>query len=306
VPPDEPLGKNPPDGAIIDYFLAKPASGEVTLEILDGAKVVRRYSSEDKPELNQEQLQLQLIPIYWVRPAKSLPTDAGMHRWVWDLHYPAPSSAKHEYPISAVPGDTPRVPLGPLALPGQYTVRLTTNGASYTAPLTVKIDPRVKVPASGLALMFQAQTRLAEMLSRSTTALLQARSAREQIESLSGKTHDGLSDAVAALKEKIAILLDGMHRSGSEQASDGTLSRVNSDTGSLYAEIDRADAAPTAAQVKALAEIERDFPSMMKQWDEIRTTAIPALNQRLNDAGLSEIVIEANPRTEEEPHGDEE
>lgn len=306
VPPDEPLGKNPPDGAIIDYFLAKPASGAVTLEILDGAKVVRRYSSEDKPELSPEQLQLQLIPIYWVRPAKSLSTVAGMHRWVWDLHYPAPSSAKHEYPISAVPGDTPRVPLGPLALPGQYTVRLTVNGASYTAPLTVKIDPRVKVPASGLALMFQAQTRLAEMLSRSTTALLQARSAHEQIESLAGKTHDGLSDAVAALKEKIDILLDGHNRSGSEQASDATLSRVNSDTGSLYAEIDRPDAAPSAAQVKALSEIERDFPLMMKQWDEIRTTAIPALNQRLNDAGLSEIVIEANPRTEEEPHGDEE
>ena len=202
VPPDEPNGENPPDGAIVDYFLSKPASGAVTLEILDGSgKLVRRFSSEDKPELSAEELQKQLIPIYWVRPAKSLSADAGMHRWVWDLRYPAPVSTSHEYPISAVPGNTPRGPFGPLALPGQFSVRLTVNGASYTAPFTVKMDPRVKIAQSGLAQMFQAQTRLADIYSRSTTALLQARSAREQLEKLSGKPGAGLNEAVIALKK---------------------------------------------------------------------------------------------------------
>ena len=307
VPSDEPNGENPPDGAIVDYFLAKPASGAVTLEILDASgKLVRHYSSEDKPELSPEELQKQLIPIYWIRPAKGLSTDAGMHRWVWDLRYPAPVSTSHEYPISAVPGNSPRGPFGPLALPGQYTVRLTANGASYKTPLTVKMDPRVKTPASGLAQMYQMQSQLAEMMSRSTVAVLQTRSAREQLEKLSGKTSPSLTETVDTLKRKIAILVDGPGDSEAGKPLQPTLSRVNANVGAVYAEVDRADAAPPPAQLKARAEIERDFSAMMKQWDEIRTTSIPALNQRLDDAGLPKIVIEANPRAEEVPHGDEE
>jgi hypothetical protein len=307
VPPDEPLGENPPDGAIVDYFLAKPASGAVTLEILDGGgKLVRRFSSEDKPELSEEQLQKQLIPIYWVRAFRSLPADAGMHRWVWDLRYPAPVSTSHEYPISAVPGNTPRGPFGPLAAPGQYMVRLTANGESYTAPLTVKMDPRVKTPVAGMAQMFQMQARLAELFSRSSIALLQARSAREQLEKLDGKASEGLNEAIEALETKIKNLLDGKASAEAGKAPQTTLSRINGNVSALYAEVDRADAAPTTAQLKARADIERDFSAIIKDWEEIRTKSVPALNQRLKDARLEEIVIEANPRVEEEPHGDEE
>ena len=50
LPPDEPAGENPPDGAMIDYFLSKDASGPVTIEIKDGkGQLVRKYSSTDKP-----------------------------------------------------------------------------------------------------------------------------------------------------------------------------------------------------------------------------------------------------------------
>jgi hypothetical protein len=144
LPPDEPAAANPPDGAVIDYYLAHAASAPITLEILDArGQLVRRFSSDDKPDVTEADLKKQLIPLYWLRPFHALPSDAGMHRWVWDLHYPAPDSSRHEYPISAIPGDTPRYPLGPTALPGAYTARLTANGKSYTAPFTVKMDPRV-------------------------------------------------------------------------------------------------------------------------------------------------------------------
>jgi photosystem II stability/assembly factor-like uncharacterized protein len=307
VPPDEPLGDNPPDGAIVDYWLAKPATGTVTLEILDGGgKLVRRFSSEDKPELSAEQLQKQLIPIYWVRPFRSLSAAAGMHRWVWDLRYAAPVATSHDYPISAVPGDTPRAPFGPLAAPGQYTVRLTADGASFTVPLTVKMDPRVKMPEAGLAQMFQMQARLADVFSRSSIALMQARSAREQIEKLDGKASDGLNDAIEELGKRIAILVDGPKTPEAGKGPQPTLSRINGNVSALYAEVDRADAAPTTAQLKARTDIERDFSGVAKLWEEIRTKSVPALNQRLKDANLAPIVIEENPRMEEEAHGDEE
>ncbi len=162
LPPDEPTAANPPDGAIIDYYLGHAASAPVTLEILDAhGQLVRKFSSADKPDVTEAELKKQLIPLYWLRPFRSLSADAGMHRWVWDLHYPAPDSTRHDYPISAIPGDTPRYPLGPTALPGSYTARLTANGKSYTANFTVKMDPRVKTSAAGLDRKFQLETRLA-------------------------------------------------------------------------------------------------------------------------------------------------
>ncbi|MGB8593701.1 MAG: hypothetical protein WCD40_20145, partial [Candidatus Acidiferrales bacterium] len=150
-PPDEPAAQNPPDGAIIDYFLARTASDAVTIEIVDAqGKLARRYSSADAPDVTQTELEKQLIPLYWVRMPKILPTEAGMHRWVWDLHYTTPLSLRKDYPIAAIPHDTPRVPLGPRALPGLYTVKLTVDGQSYTASLTVKMDPRVNTARASL------------------------------------------------------------------------------------------------------------------------------------------------------------
>src|SRR5262249_28699508 len=48
LPPDEPRAPNPPEGAIIDYYLKSAASGPVKLEILstDG-RLLRKYSSAD-------------------------------------------------------------------------------------------------------------------------------------------------------------------------------------------------------------------------------------------------------------------
>src|SRR5207249_4217904 len=124
VPPDEPAGRNPPDGAILTYRLKAAADGPVTLEILDAdGKLVRRFSSADRPEPVEER-DLRITDD-WLRPPQVLSAAAGSHRFVWDLHYPPPEGARRSYPIAAVRGDTPAVPTGPWVPPGRYTVRLT-------------------------------------------------------------------------------------------------------------------------------------------------------------------------------------
>src|SRR5205814_3961044 len=125
-PPEEPAGQNPPDGAVINYYLKTASSTPIVLEILDAAgKLVRRFASNDKPlDVDVNKLR---FPTYWIRPPQILKNEAGMQRFTWDRMYPNPPSEGYDLPISANYKNTPYVPQGPAVLPGKYTVRLTAN-----------------------------------------------------------------------------------------------------------------------------------------------------------------------------------
>jgi photosystem II stability/assembly factor-like uncharacterized protein len=307
LPPDEPAAANPPDGVVIDYYLPHAASTPVTLEILDArGHLVRKFSSTDKPDVSEEALKKQLIPLYWLRPFRSLPTDAGMHRWVWDLHYPTPTAMQHEYPIAAIPGDTPRLPLGPTALPGIYTARLTTDGKSYTAPIAVKMDPRVKTSAAGLEKKFEIEMRLAALLSRSSQALLQAGSIREPLQKLSQQATGPVHDSVQAFQNKLATLLESPGGATGPPANENTLNQVNGSVAVLYGQVWQVDAEPTTTQIDAVASTERDALDVLKRWETLETSDLPALNRALGGASLPEVKIQSDPHKEEEINLDEE
>jgi photosystem II stability/assembly factor-like uncharacterized protein len=299
LPPDEPAGANPPDGAIIDYYLAHHSSAPVTIEILDArGQLVRRFSSADQPNVTDTDLKKQLIPLYWLRPFRSLSSEAGMHRWVWDLHYAAPDSTRHEYPIAAIPGDTPRYPLGPTALPGSYTARLTANGKTYAAPFIVKMDTRVPISEAGLARKFQLETRLAAILSETSGAVMQAGSIREPLQKLSQRASGPSRDAVQALQTKVAALL-GAAGFAAPPVDAVTLTRVNGQVATLYGQVWQVDAEPTLAQAEAGAAIEHDASDAMKRWDAIKSSDLPALNRALRGVKLPEVQIESESRRDE-------
>ena len=141
LPPEEPAGKNPPDGAIINYYLGKDAK-VVTLEILDSkGSLVRKYSSDDKViPVNEKSL---VVPMYWVRPMQILSAKAGSHRWIWDQHKGVEEPAFGGLSMQAIFGDTPYERLGAWVEPGVYTVKLTVDGTVFSQPLTLKPDPRI-------------------------------------------------------------------------------------------------------------------------------------------------------------------
>jgi len=303
LPPDEPFAENPPDGAVIDYYLAQTNTAPVTLEILDArGRVVRKFSSTDQAEITEQELRKQLIPIYWLKPFRALSADAGMHRWVWDLHYPAPVSTHHEYPIAAVPGGTPRFPLGPTALPGSYTARLTAAGRSYTAPFVVKIDPRVKTPKTGLEKKFEEETRLCSLLDQTSRAVLQAGLIRDVLLRVSQQANGWVRDPIQIYQNKLTSVL-GAAGSLPTAGSGTTLTQVNGQVGTLYAEVWQADAEPSSSQLDTIAATERDTLDLMKRWEELKTSDLATLNRDLKQANVPEVKIEANPSQNDD--GDE-
>src|SRR5262249_32953476 len=132
-------------------------------------RLVRRYSSDDKPEPYDEKSFN--VPMYWARQPRTLPATRGMHRFVWDLRYPRPGAVSRDFPISAIYRDTPLEPLGVLALPGTYTVTLTVDGRTSTQPLTLKMDPRATITTLGLSQQFSLATKIADLMNRTYAAI---------------------------------------------------------------------------------------------------------------------------------------
>lgn len=157
LPPEEPTGHNPPDGAIIDYFLPENA-GRVTLDILFGDnRLIRRFSSDDVPvTIDSTSLP---HPTYWIRPPQELQTSSGHHRFVWDLRYAPPKDTRRQFSIAAVHKNTPDGPLGPFVHPSTYTVRLTVDGVVSEKEIEVRLDPRVDAPATDIELQTEFSLR---------------------------------------------------------------------------------------------------------------------------------------------------
>ena len=145
LPPEEPAGENPPDGAVIDYYLNNNEE-VVQLDIFnDKGALVRSFSNMDTlyniPDVN--------IPLYWIRPQQILSAKQGAHRFLWDMKY-NPLNVPVEYPMTAVIHNTAPVATAPWVMPGNYTVKLTVKGKVYTQNLAIKMDPRVKTPIAQL------------------------------------------------------------------------------------------------------------------------------------------------------------
>jgi hypothetical protein len=296
LPPDFPAGENPPDGAVIDYYLQSPSAGPVTLEIKDSAgKTVRKYSSADKPEPVDPML---AIPAYWVRPSRVLSAEAGMHRWLWDMHYPQVPGVEPEYPIAAVPHNTAPQPTGPWAMPGQYTVVLTVNGKSYTQPLTIKMDPRVKTPVAGLQQQFKLSNDLYTQLLALSPAVEQATAARKQLKDLQSRASGETLASVKALDQKLQALVGGVARRPGAGAEPPTLGGLRTRFLTMFGVLQEADVTPSTQATAAVTELLGQLPPLMQRWQTIKSQDIPALNQELKNAGLPELKLESAVRTQ--------
>jgi photosystem II stability/assembly factor-like uncharacterized protein len=268
LPPEEPAGKNPPDGAIINYRLGADSGTPVVLEILDATgKTIRSFSSADSVEPMDTHLN---VPTYWVRPQQRLAATRGSHRFVWDLHYPPPQVLAHDYPISAIYGDTPRTPLGPAVLPGTYTVRLSANGQRYTQPLTIRMDPRVQITDAGLRLQRDIGVRMNDAISRDFAALSEVRAQRVVLRTTrEGAKAKELADSLVALDSTLARV-----ENGAEAANAVGLVALNEQLAGILDTVEGADAEPTTQVVAAASDLERSLAAALARWSDFKRTRL--------------------------------
>jgi hypothetical protein len=292
MPRDEALTENPPVGAMIDYYLKSPAPGSLVIEIIDGkGKVVRRYSSDDKASaVKPETLQ---FPAFWRPAPQRVSTAAGMHRWIWDLHY------------AEVPGSTRLAgdefvvaPRGVTALPGTYTVRLTVAGKSYSEPLSIKMDPRIKTSAAELQKQFEAAIEVSRRQSEINEAqrsvkevLLQARQLRSKA-SQNAALVPALDAFIQKAEDVAGAPADRFGVLPSKPAKEHEdLESLHSKFAKIFSAINGGDLAPTMEAMQAFGTAQRDLAAVMAKWEAFTSKDLPAVNGQLKQAGLAPIVI---------------
>jgi len=288
LPPDEPAGENPPDGAIIDYFLSKDANGPVTIEIKDAkGQSVRKYSSADAPvQANPKRLK---IPSYWIRPLQSVSTKAGMHRFLWDMHYTPVPDVEPAFPMSATYRNTAPEATSPWAAPGGYTVTLTVDNKTFSQPLTVAMDPRVKTSAAALQEQFDLSWQLYQLRLKLAPMGKKFDDIAEQLTKLRANAAER-SDVT----QKLEAFAQTLMKFGPPHPRPGAPPSlfVLESTTRLFNDIQGADAAPTAAVKAAVADLDTKVGPMMDAWHKLLESDLPGLNQQLKQAGFSEIKTE--------------
>jgi photosystem II stability/assembly factor-like uncharacterized protein len=293
LPPETPAGKNPPAGAVIDYTLKSVPSGVVALEILDSAgKLVRKYSSSDPAGKLDE---TQAFPTYWFNPPPPLSKKVGLNRFVWDLRYERPPALRYGYSIAAVSGeDAIMVPQGPLALPGVYQVKLTVDGRSFTAPLQVKMDPRVTVASFALSQQLALEMKIIEGMKESYATVQQINDLRSQLKELQTKLDGDASaktiiDAINSLDKKAAELV----AIEQQWPPVGIVSAasLNGALGSLLNLVEGADSAPTTQAVGAFGIYRQLLDTQLAKWTALKAKDLPALNVLLQQRQMPAITI---------------
>ena len=240
LPPEEPAGQNPPDGAIINYYLNGKANSVVTLAITDAAgKLVRQYRSDEKPydipDIN--------LPAYWIRPQPILSAEAGAHRFTWDLHY-TPLAMPPSYPIAATYHQTAPDPTSPWVMPGKYTVTLTVNEKTYTQPLVVTMDPRVKT--TPVSLRQQHDLSLAAYEGRKRVMAMQ-----QEAQTLKSKASD-------AQKKSLAT-------------SQTSLNALNRSFSTIFNLLQDTDMPPTMQAVAAASDAQASLQKVVQEWTVLKT-----------------------------------
>jgi photosystem II stability/assembly factor-like uncharacterized protein len=274
LPGDEPAGENPPDGAIIDYYLKGDESTPVTLEILDGAgKQVRHYSSTDTlytvPDVN--------IPTYWIRPQQILSAAAGPHRFLWDLHY-QPLNVPPSYPIGAVVGNTAPSPTSPWVTPGVYTLKLTAGGKTYTQPLTVRMDPRVKTAVATLQQQHDLALAAYHGRVRAMEAVEKIRALRTRIAASIPQASGDRLTALQQLDARAAALEGQGRRFGRGAAAPApfgpvSFSQLQGDYATIFTVLEEADLAPTVQAQSALQTTEQAARNTDAAWTALQQEA---------------------------------
>ena len=295
-PPEVPHALNPPDGAIVYYWLGKPAAGLVTLDVTDAdGNEIRHYSSAPITT----KLPPPPEPDFWIKKPMPMPDVAGMTRMNWNLRYNSPPAFSHGYGINANPGLTPATPEGPMVLPGVYTLTLRANGKTETQTVTVTNDPRSPATAADLRALFAQQMAMYNGSKSAYNYYQQVADMETAVtSSVHGSTDKTVTDAATAFTKELQAIggqaqfnfrfFGGFgRRGGGPQAP--TFADVNRSMLRFLDMLGTGDLAPTEGMVMGCDAATASLANCLARWRAANGKDLTAFNAVLSAHNLPTV-----------------
>ncbi|HEX5422727.1 MAG TPA: hypothetical protein VFW94_04210 [Candidatus Acidoferrales bacterium] len=259
-----------PTGGALSYFLKTKPNGPVSLSVTDQTgRTGILFSSTGKNKLDVE---------------------PGMHRVNWNLRYPVPDD------IHGGAAYDERSPRGIMALPGQYTVKLTVEGHTYTQPLTVVNDPRSKTSAIALAAEYKLATTLMDAMARDHQAVNQILQVRAQLKQLRQRLADDagakqILSAIDSLDQKADSIENVLYQPNAKTNEEllNFPTELNSNIAYLEDEVDFGDGTPTEQFQQMAREYLRELQQQIGKWHELQKNDLAALNRQIEQKQIPVI-----------------
>jgi hypothetical protein len=277
LPPEEPTAKNPPDGAILDYVLGSSAKN-VSLDIFDtNGKLVRHVSSDQKAPTYPP------LPIAqrWLPKPSMLETSPGMHRYIWDMRW---GSSGTEGAIDDEDGWG--APRPPRIAPGDYTLKLTIDGKSFTQPLKVTMDPRSPATPQILAQQQELGLQIYGEAMQARKALAGMNAIAEKLTQLKPKvqsSHPELMSQITAVEAAIKGIKSGT------SGPKGTISGLAAASAALASALRAVESGDRTAPSQALEVYQLAdgaAKASLGDWQKLQNGAIAQLSRSLQSQGL--------------------
>ena len=303
LPPEVPAGQNPPNGAILDYYLKSAPADDIALAIYDTqGNLVQRFSNAPQPPDTFPAN----VPDYWFAPPAVLTKKPGMNRFAWNLSYPDPLTLPYGYfgsvlgyteytlTVNAIAGQTPRhEPQGPVVVPGNYEVALTVGGKTYRQPLKVELDPRVHASRSDLLEQLALERKITDWMAATynayhdVTSLGAALADRQKNLAGNSQAKDA-TDAITATSKEIEAVENGT-------PSAAGFGPLNRDLTRLVTMIESSDARPPETARASAAESCEALNKVLESWRKLNAQTVPSLNQLLDKYKLAALPVVTNP-----------
>ncbi len=289
LPPEEPQASNPPDGAIVDYYLSSNAV-KVTLQVLDAkGRVLRHFSNADK-----QTIQRPLLPIAerWFPVPQILETTSGEHRFIWDL-----AAGGSGTDVDGDDIDAASVPTGPRVPPGTYTLNLTVDGTTMERPLHVSMDPRSAATTEVLDRQFALAESIYVRTLASRKAMAELESVEGQLKNLQSGQGDSadLKAALRAALQQLQAIKGGSHPGAGPKEKQIGLAEANTGLGVALRVVESGDRTAPAQAIVIFNQMNQAASEQIAAWQRFKTNELATVNvalQRAHQAPLQIAAIE--------------
>jgi photosystem II stability/assembly factor-like uncharacterized protein len=294
------VGQNPPSGAIIDYWLKDRPTGEVKIEILDATgKLVNKYSSNApaRPVVIEG-----TAPVIdeqggggggrggFGAPVRA-PAQAGMNRFVWDLHYPDATT----FPGLIMWAGSTR---GPLIVPGTYTVKLTVGDKTQSQQFVVKNDPRLKTTPAEFSAQLSLSIQVRDKLSQVNQAVIDIRAAKKQLEDYATRLKDDaaakkVADAARDLDKKLTAVEEELYQIKNQSSQDplNFPIKLNNRLAALLGVIQSTDAGPTKQSNVVYEGLASEANAQLRAADKLLKDDVAQFNKLVKDSDIPAVTV---------------